>query len=65
MGATMMEAGLRTVENVPTSIDQAPAEIDILEPNWKKLLVEAADARPSGAVNCETGSRRLLDRLPP
>jgi dTDP-4-dehydrorhamnose 3,5-epimerase len=57
------KAGGGAVEDLVAAIEQALAEIDIVEPHREELFVEAADRLPSPASDGQTGSCGLFDLL--
>lgn len=61
MGAGVTGAGARGKTDAPAALEEAEAEIDILEPNWMKTLVETAHGVEGGAADEQHGAGGLID----
>jgi hypothetical protein len=61
--AAVAETRRRAIDDLATAFQQPLAEIDILEPHGKELLVETANRLPSRSCDCEARPGWLLNFL--
>src|ERR1700682_756295 len=61
MASSMTRRHTRNICNLVTGAHRAAAEIHVLEPNWKKLLVKTAQLLPNVLSNHQKSARRLVD----
>src|ERR1700736_875460 len=54
---------IRTVNNFPSCITEAPTKVDILKPHRKKSFIEPVNRIPGPALHRETSSCGLLNLL--